>query len=75
MNGNMTFTRVPKKTFTHADASEILDHISARSVKVSGQSLSPYAKGYLVSMLTRLAEVSPAVKRELLADVEHIKGL
>jgi hypothetical protein len=26
-------------------------------------------------MLTRLAEVSPAVKRELLADVEHIKGL
>ena len=74
MNGNRTFTRVPKKTFAQAEASEILDHISARSVKVSGESLPPFAKGYLVSMLTKLSEVSPAVKRELLADLEHIRS-
>lgn len=75
MNGNRTFTRVPKKTFAHVEASEILDHISERSVKVSGESIPPFAKGYLISMLTKLAEVSPAVRRELLADLEYVRSL
>lgn len=75
MNGNRTFTRVPSKTFAHVEASEILDHISERSVKISGEAIPAFAKGYLISMLTTLADRSPAVRRELLADLEHIRSL
>jgi hypothetical protein len=62
-------------TFSYDDAKVILEHISEKSHKVSGEKIPPYAMGYLMSMLDRLAISSSAARRELLSDVEYIKGL
>jgi hypothetical protein len=61
-----------KSVFGPEEVEIILSFISEKSVKYSGEAIPAYAKGYLASMLKRLAEVSPAAKRELLGDLEHI---
>ena len=64
-----------KIVFGPEEVEVILSHISERSVKFSGEEIPAFAKGYLSSLLKRLAEISPAARRELLADVAYIKAL
>lgn len=64
-----------KLVFGPEEATFLLEHISERSEKFSGERLSPFAVGYLSSLLKKLAEISPAVRRELASDIEYIKEM
>lgn len=75
MTANKTPARVSKKTFSREDAETILEHISNRSFVVSGEKMPAFIHGYIMSMLTSLANRSPAAAKELLADVEYVKSL
>lgn len=64
-----------KFEFGPEEAVFLLEHISERSEKFSGERLSPFAVGYLSSLLKKLADISPAVRRELASDIEYVKSM
>lgn len=75
MNGNKIFTRVPKKTFSREEAEILLEHISNKSVMISGEKMPTFVRGYLISMLTTIASRSPSAAKELLANVNCVRSL
>ena len=64
-----------KKVFSDHDAESILDDISRNAAKYGGNKINGYARGFLVSLLTSLADGSPTTNKKLLELTSRIKTL
>lgn len=56
-----------KQVLTDAQVKRVLEKISSKSQKVSGEKMPGYVMGYFMSMLMTYAEMSPAVRKDLIA--------
>lgn len=62
-----------KKIFSHLDAEFILDHISRNAAECGTDKINGYARGFLITLLTALADGSPTTKNTLLEMASKMK--
>lgn len=62
-----------KAELTKEHVAEILDHISSKSLVFDKQKIPPYAHGYLLSVLTNLADASPKVRKAIHAHALYVR--
>lgn len=60
-----------KKVLTEAQVKRVLEKVSNKSKNLSGKEMPGYVMGYLMSMLMTYAEMSPAVRKDLISMAEN----